>query len=412
MDVEIRNFQSIKHIRLRLDGYTALVGRSNIGKSAVVRAITAALSGASGTNFVRHAPTCPRRVKSAKSCKCFASVHLRREGFDLLWEKGDAINRYTYNGQIYDRADRGTPDFLTPAFSPVTVGTGSVLLQAAPQTKPIFLLDQTGGVVADVLADVANLDRINVAIRLAEKDKREAAATRKVRASDVLKLEAREAGFVGLDGALAQVERLGQVGETLARKRGQIERLDRWADGLTRTERDLGRLLPVERVPDMDSRPLRAAWARFDRIGHLDQRLNASLRAVKRLLPAEMNQVPDRAPLRDAWGRYQRISGWVTRMLGHRASFQRLDRMASLPALDATPIQGAWGRYRRLRDLGSKLGGLVAEVRALEADMVRLEAEGVKVQAEADALGVCSKCARPLHGPHGTHAPNRPHPPD
>ena len=45
LDVEIRNFQSIDHVHLRVEGFTALVGRSNIGKSAVVRAVKAALTG-------------------------------------------------------------------------------------------------------------------------------------------------------------------------------------------------------------------------------------------------------------------------------------------------------------------------------------------------------------------------------
>ena len=32
IEVEVRNFQSIEHISLKVEGFTALVGRSNIGK--------------------------------------------------------------------------------------------------------------------------------------------------------------------------------------------------------------------------------------------------------------------------------------------------------------------------------------------------------------------------------------------
>ena len=64
-EVEVRNFQSVEHAVFRIEGFTALVGRSNIGKSALVRAVKAALTGATGTDFVRHGGLCARRLKDA-----------------------------------------------------------------------------------------------------------------------------------------------------------------------------------------------------------------------------------------------------------------------------------------------------------------------------------------------------------
>lgn len=397
MDVEIRNFQSIDHIKLRIDGYTAMVGRSNIGKSAVIRAITAALSGTSGTNFVRHGSTCQRRTKKAKSCKCYSSVHLRQDGFDLLWEKGDAVNRYTFNGVVYDRADRGTPEFLSPAFDSIQVGTGSVLLQAAPQTKPIFLLDQTGGVVADVLSDVANLDRINVAIRLAEKDKREATATRKVRGQDVIDLEAKQARFVGLDDALIQAKRLETGIIALEKKQGEIGRLDRWVGSVARVEAGVARLGPVETMPTLDAGPIRAKLATYEKLGRFENQLQHDARAVKRLMPVVQVPTLDAAPLRQAWVTYQRLGGWVDSLRQYKAVFQTLDKRAQVATLDATPLRGAWAAYQRTRDWARRLGALQGEIAALEAEEKRLEAEGAEVSAEFAALGVCPTCAKPLH---------------
>src|SRR5277367_3768831 len=154
-EVEVTNFQSIEHAKFVIEGYTALVGRSNIGKSAIVRAVKAALTGASGTSFVRHGPNCARRLKDAKKCQCKATVRIKREGFDLLWEKGDSDNRYTFNGQVNDSVGQGTPTFLQAGFAPIKIGDDKELLQVADQFDPIFLLNKTGGAVADVLSDVA-----------------------------------------------------------------------------------------------------------------------------------------------------------------------------------------------------------------------------------------------------------------
>src|SRR5580700_10412737 len=111
-EVEIRNFQSIEHISIRIDGFTALVGKSDIGKRAIVRAVRAALTGATGTSFVRHGVACHRRIRGSKTCECYCSVHMSTEGFDLTWEKGDKRNLYVFNGQDYGVPNRGTPDFL------------------------------------------------------------------------------------------------------------------------------------------------------------------------------------------------------------------------------------------------------------------------------------------------------------
>jgi hypothetical protein len=171
--LEVSNFQSIEHAEVCVDGFTALVGRSNIGKSSVVRAAKSALNGVQGTAFVRHGPGCLRRTKGAKNCKCFSTVKITGDGIDILWEKGDAVSRYVVNGEIFEAIPKGFPDFLKPGFTPVQVGDRSVSLQVADQFDPIFLLGETGTTVADVLGDVARLDSINTATRLAEKDRRE-----------------------------------------------------------------------------------------------------------------------------------------------------------------------------------------------------------------------------------------------
>ena len=67
VDVEIRNFQSIEKATIKIDGFTVVVGRSNIGKSALVRAVKAALTGAPVSSFVRHSSGCLRKTKAAKT---------------------------------------------------------------------------------------------------------------------------------------------------------------------------------------------------------------------------------------------------------------------------------------------------------------------------------------------------------
>jgi exonuclease SbcC len=227
IELEITGFQSIERISLTVDRFTALVGRSNIGKSAIVRAVKAALTGAAGTDFVRHDPkTCSRVLKGNKKCKCKATVRMGFPEFSFLWEKGDSDNRYTVwrNGteEVYDKLDRGTPEFLSPAFSPIKVGDSPHLINVGDQFEPIFLLGDPGSAVADVLSDVAKLDNLNAALRLVAKDKTACSSTLKVREVDSQAEMARLAGFAGLDANLIAISDLQAYG----RPAGEDHQLD------------------------------------------------------------------------------------------------------------------------------------------------------------------------------------------
>jgi hypothetical protein len=356
-EVEVRNFQSIEHAEVTIDGYTAIVGRSNIGKSAIVRAVKAALTGATGTSFVRHGPTCARRLKDAKKCACKTSVRIKREGFDLLWEKGDNDNRYTFNGKVYDSVERGTPEFLQGGYAPIKIGDEKELLQVADQFDPIFLLNRTGGVIADVLSDVAHLDRVNAAMRLVEKDRRESVSTRKVREQDVVNLTQRYVEFDGLDDALAKARAVEE-------KLSELDAMDK-------------RLRQIERF-------MEAGAARATEIKHLQG--------------VEGIAAMDPSGLRASAATAEKLSGWYDRLVGFKTWFERVKGLENLPAHDSSPLK------ERLASLGGVMG-YATKFETLSAEVARVEAACAKalddangIRAEWEALGVCPTCEQPCGG--------------
>ena len=62
MKVEIKNYQSIVSQTLEVEGLTVVVGKSNVGKSALLRSISASWFGQSGDYFIRDGtPNCEVR---------------------------------------------------------------------------------------------------------------------------------------------------------------------------------------------------------------------------------------------------------------------------------------------------------------------------------------------------------------
>lgn len=396
VEVEVRNFQSIEKATLKVEGFTALVGRSNIGKTALVRAVKAALTGAPVGSSVRHGKGCLRKTKKAKTCKCFASVHLKAPDFDLLWEKGDAVNRYTFNGQIYDKAEKGTPEFLSPAFLPVKVGDQQTLLQVADQFSAIFLLDQTGGTVADVLSDVARLDRINVATRFCEKDRKEAVSTRKVREKDVTDLEAKLAGFDGLDAAVAKARGVEAQLAALERKDAEVVKLDRFLVTGAALAQRITVLAAGVATPVPDPAPLRTHRDCFGKLEAWLGALVSAEAAVERLSPIADVTVPPKAPLVQKVAEFERLNRWHGQLVAFRDFFNASKPVETLPPLVAPAFRDKLTELDRLSALLARLQVTEAAVARLEAQCKAAEAEAEAAHAEVEALGVCPTCIRPL----------------
>ena len=311
IEIEIRRFQSIEHVTLRVTGFSALVGRSNIGKSAVIRAVQSALGDPPSADYIRHDGTCARRV-GAKKCKCVASVHIKMPGFDLLWKKGDGVNCYKFNDIEYNSVGQGTPDFL-PGFLPVKVGDRKAMLQVADQFYPMFLLDKSGGAVADLLSDVANLDRINVASRFADKDLKEATSTLKLRQRDVSALSAELAGYDGLDKAVERVETvqsaLNRV-QTLCRC---VTELDTFIDAVRSVGRQLKALQAVTAVVIPDVAPVSAKVEELARVVEWCSDIDGKQLVITGLSGVDKIVVPELAQdISSRLDQIRQMGSWIT----------------------------------------------------------------------------------------------------
>lgn len=408
INVEVRNFQSIEHAEICIDGFTALVGKSNIGKSAIVRAVRAALTGATGTSFVRHGPECARRVRKAKTCECYCSVHLKTDGFVLKWEKGDKRNRYECNGTEYGVPNRGTPEFLErPAlaedFGMVKVGEKWQLLQVADQFDNVFLLDETGSVVADVFSDVARLDRINVAMRLVEKDRKEAVSTRKVREKDVLESVRQLEVYETLDRDLRGVDQVESAYTDLLDRDQRFKTLNGYLDEL----RDLGYQVDLLQkacaVEAPDVKPVLTKVTGFATANRLVTSLTERAGAVKGLMGVENVPEPVLDPLLQASKRHMQVASWAAKLAVHQEYFSRYKGLAEVPEFTgkSTGMTTDHDRLKVLQALASKFDACQKAVEKLELAYEGAVAEEAVVKEEMAEFGHhCPTCAQPVWGEH------------
>lgn len=402
IEIEIKGFQSIEKVTLQVEGFTAIVGRSNIGKSAIVRALKCALTNSSGTAFVRHTAHCARATRGTKSCKCQASVHIKMEGFDLLWEKGDAINQYTFNGNVYANPGPGIPDFLVGSgLSPVKVGDSIGSIQIAEQFYPIFLLNQSGPAIAEAISDVARLARINTATRLVEKDRKEAVATRKIRAKDAELLRVRLQGYARLEEALQMVGDVEQQDRLL----GEMERLIELLSGYELAYQELvssvAHLSRVEGVDPPPIEPVQEAFQKKTYLLDLAKKLDHRVQEYRAMAWVEkfLESVPEVDPVQKLEGELQKVNGWIRQLQGLKERFAQLESLKGIPVL-------AFEEATRLQQEVSALGKFIGRFNTVQREIDRLEAQVVAadqeeqgIVQEAESLGgdlTCPTCAQPF----------------
>lgn len=408
IEVEIQNFQSAERVSLRIDGFTAIAGRSNIGKSSIVRAIQCALTGASGTDFVRHQPSCERRLKGNKKCKCQTTVRIKTSKYELTWEKGDSVNQYTLvqDGvkKVYTAVDRGTPDFLQPEFRPIKVGDSKGLVQVSEQWSPIFLLNQSGPAVADVLSDVARLDNINEAIRLVNKDRKDAAATRKVREQDVAQLRDAAAQYDGLDGAVGRVQQVEALHETAQELQEAVDKLAGFIGGFTRLDTDT-KALEAATAPELpDVGGVSDSGAELERLTEFCDEILVRAPIVRQLKGIDDVALSDITSLTVAKDKFDTIDGWLAQVNELAGGYQALRGVVGdIPELD----DGGLGKVETVEWLNTKAvrqATLTAEIANLTGQLATAEASEQEVLDGYADLGMCPTCSQEIDGSHRGHA--------
>lgn len=161
VSVRIQNFQSIKDINFKIDGFTCLVGVTNVGKSAIIRAISSALLNNSVIGMVRHGTS-------------HSTVEMGCDSWSFKWEKGErGINRYTIGDKVLDKVGaRQLDEIESFGFKSLDIGADEINPWLASQFFPIFLLDKPGSQVTDLISEVSRLNVLQNAIIISARGKR------------------------------------------------------------------------------------------------------------------------------------------------------------------------------------------------------------------------------------------------
>ena len=173
--VKIKHFEALDSFEEEFGKFTVVVGKTNCGKSSIVRALKKILYNDRGVPEITH---------TKSSC----SIELEYKGKVVKWKRDSSGSiLYRLEDKDFNRASN-TPDEIIKFFD-LKDGDIPIRVNISEQFKSMFLVNMTGSQLADMIGTLFNLERANEVIFKLDKRVRDLGSELKVNQSELESLE-------------------------------------------------------------------------------------------------------------------------------------------------------------------------------------------------------------------------------
>ena len=152
--VRVEGYQSLKDVEVTFGRFTVILGESNVGKSALLRAIKAVVENQTGLDFL---------TTGAKVCRVEMSLDAGEDVIGVVWEKRKSGTQYSLHTQAIEKFGKGVgvPVEIINALKLERIEFAAGI-KFSPnfhdQFSTPFLLEETGGRVAKMLGEMSGVN--------------------------------------------------------------------------------------------------------------------------------------------------------------------------------------------------------------------------------------------------------------
>ena len=292
--VKIKNFQSIKEVDFEVNGFTVIVGKNNIGKSAVVRAIDSALINQVGKEFIRRGETSAEVYLDYEGQRKTLPKDGEESGLKLEWKKSGSSSSYTVNGKVFTKLGRAVPPPIIEAgFDHMSIGDTKISPLVAHQFEPLFLLDKPGSVVTEVLSSLYDLNVFSQADDACQKDLKVQKSLLKIREADFKIREEKLEVFKDFESIQSEVKISGEISVECDALSNELEILKKYEEALNKSSRLVTVLTPIKSTKIPDSTDCESLSNVLEALKKYEEALNRSDRLVTVLTPVREVEIPE-----------------------------------------------------------------------------------------------------------------------
>jgi hypothetical protein len=381
--VRILSFQSIEEVEFEIYGLTVITGTTNVGKSAIIRALSGALTNVPVGALVR---------KGAKYC----SVSIDTENWGIKWEKGErGINRYFIRGKDkpLDKVGGGQIEEISSlGFNSIKVGSDQIYPWVATQFKPLFLLDQSGPAITDFISEVSHLQVLQDAISINIKNRKRSLDEIKVRSENIQKLQTKEQLLIKCDIVVKIQNELDAQALSIKEYEGKISVGNQICDGLCQTNTKLAKIETIDEVkipnPIVDEHSVITSM-----YGHW---LALELAARRIIVLHKVSSVPVLDDiLSNNIASLIHIEKLANHIYGLNESVSILSKRIPVPRPEKT-----FPELLVMESISTRLDSTKVEEKALSNQLHTISTALSQVEEEISRIPLCPSCSRPTNQSH------------
>ena len=314
--VRIRNFQSIGDVDLTVEGFTVVVGKSDIGKSAVIRAIDAALSNQAGDAFIRNGQTT-------------TIVDINYHDLVIEWKKGSSSS-YKINGESFTKLNRAIPKPLMDAgFTKIEVGDQKINPLVAPQFEPLFLLDKTGSVITEVLSKLYKLNVLSSADDKCQKELKASKSLLKIRDLDISELQEKLKSYEDFDSIKESIRLLAEMEKKSLLMKKTIEEIENYERALGELATKLNKLSAITSIEIPDTKIVSDSMETVTWVSEMNSKFQGLIVSVRALRDSSSINIPLYEETGTSIEELKQVILWETLMNGHVSVIKKLENMPS-----------------------------------------------------------------------------------
>lgn len=378
MKVRIKNVQSIKSIDFEIKGFTCIVGKSNIGKSSILRAIRSLFKNKSGI------------VRKGSD---YAEVDLEDLDLNIHWERGKNKNHYKINGKEFNKMNREIPPpILEAGIKEIKVGNSKIDLQTNNQFYPLFLVDKNGREAAEVISMVSRLDVISKASRLCAKDLKTDKGKLKYKRDEYVEIEEHLEKFFQLDDVLITLDQSTKDYEKLENKQRIIIFLNEKQKQLKTINNKIIRLKFLQSLNleefTLDQKIQKLLYLRRKRKQIED--LNQQIKLLNQIKLFTISEVTDKKILR-----FRKLKQVLSKLklLDSKVNLLKNIQKEKLPKIR---LDQKLEEITKLKEINTRLGSTNLEIKDLQKNIQKIAAKmeeiTSKIRLAEKKLGICPVC--------------------
>jgi hypothetical protein len=380
VEVEITNYESIAHTKLVIDGFTTLIGRNYLGKSAVLRAINAALINKDGTEFIRWGQT-------------FCEVHLKFQDLDILWHKEDGNNFYKVNGKEYTKIGRGTPpqEILDAGYKPIAIGDEKINLNYAVQFFPLFLVNKRDSKSADILTSAYGLDRIYTSIDLCNKDQRTNSDLLRIREKDLGIVENGLKKFQKMPDILSRIPEIKNKKKDIDAQETEIKKVSGWVLLLRDLAVKTKRLKGVSEVRLPESSKILEDIKSYGTLVRYYTGYSQLSSFVNKVSPVQSIKIPEDhiSKIKDMFAEYQKLIIWNS---SYNKLSKETDRLKKIEKIKLPSHSINVEDVPKLEAFRDRLSTCALEYKECDKKLAVLTSDMAAVEKELESFDACPLC--------------------